>query len=731
VKILTVLTYYYPHWTGLTAHAVRVAEGLAGRGHDVTVLTARHAPELARDERVRGVRVVRLQPAGRFSRGMVTPTFPLAAARLTARHDVVQIHTPLPEALVVAGLCRALGKPLVMTHHGDVVMPAGALNQALQEAAYRVLRQTAALAQGITSYSQDYADHSRLLAPFRDKTSCIYPPVEIAPPDPHRMAAWRRELGLDGKDLIGFAGRWVDEKGFDYLLEALPLVRERIPEAHLVFAGERHVAYEDTYHKCEPLIRANADHITFLGLLRDERQIADFYGMCRVFALPSRTDMMALTQVEAMLCGTPVVATDIPGARVVVRDTGYGMLVGPRDPRALADGLVEVIAHRERYAPTVDGVRRVFDTDRTLAQYEQALAAAVARLGAGARTAGGDRAPGALGALTHVVGSGEAVGSPSAAGAGAVRGPGGGDPQREIVPGVTVTRYRHPGTGWRALGAADLAVLDRTLGNEADMAYRRRARIVMDYLDLHDGERVLDYGCGMGFYLMLMGRLRRLDLVGFDFDVRRLEWAEREGVPATLVRGDGLSLPFGDGSFDKVLMSEVLEHVADDRRALAEVHRVLRPGGVLAISVPHACYPLLWDPINRVWTGLGGRPFRSGPLVGIWTNHERLYRPGQLVARVQDAGFAVEAVDEATHFSFPLIHFLVYGVGKPLLERDLLPPNLRDSADRFSAERNTGSVLNPINLGVAAFRAVDRLNDRPAVARRETFVNVCLKARRP
>ena len=47
MKILTVLTYYHPHWTGLTANAKRIAEGLAARGHDVTVLTTRHAEELA------------------------------------------------------------------------------------------------------------------------------------------------------------------------------------------------------------------------------------------------------------------------------------------------------------------------------------------------------------------------------------------------------------------------------------------------------------------------------------------------------------------------------------------------------------------------------------------------------------------------------------------------------------------------------------------------------------
>src|SRR5947199_10807494 len=102
MKILTILTFYYPHWTGLTAHAVAVAEALAARGHTVTVLTTRHTPELARDEMINGVRVVRLQPVGRITRTMITPAFPYAAAKLIAEHDVVQIHTPLAESLFVA-----------------------------------------------------------------------------------------------------------------------------------------------------------------------------------------------------------------------------------------------------------------------------------------------------------------------------------------------------------------------------------------------------------------------------------------------------------------------------------------------------------------------------------------------------------------------------------------------------------------------------------------------------
>jgi ubiquinone/menaquinone biosynthesis C-methylase UbiE len=296
---------------------------------------------------------------------------------------------------------------------------------------------------------------------------------------------------------------------------------------------------------------------------------------------------------------------------------------------------------------------------------------------------------------------------------------------------VPITRYRDGSSRWTSLTPQDQALLNRILRNEADMAYRRRVPILLDYLELREGEQVFDCGCGMGFYLMTMGKLRSLRLVGLDGDLGRLHWAQRERLPAAVLNGDILKLPFSDASFDKVLMTEVLEHLCDDRHALREIYRVLRPGGIAAFSVPHANYPFWWDPINSVWIRLGGKPIRTGPVAGIWSNHERLYEPHDLIQKVQEAGFALEAVEEQTHYSFPFIHFLAYGIGKPLLEKNLLPASLRKSADRFSGTKNTGSLFNPINLGVRIFQVFDAPNETPAVEKQSTFVNILVKARKP
>ena len=171
MKVLAIITYYHPHWTGLTSHAVRVAEALAARGHEVTVLTTRHSSTLPSLETRHGVEIVRLRPIARLSRGMIAPSFLLVAARYIRQSDVVQIHTPLPEALWVAMFCQTLERPLVMTHHGDVVMPPGRSNQAIEKIARGLLKKTASLADAVTSYSRDYAEHSPVLFPVLDRVT--------------------------------------------------------------------------------------------------------------------------------------------------------------------------------------------------------------------------------------------------------------------------------------------------------------------------------------------------------------------------------------------------------------------------------------------------------------------------------------------------------------------------------------------------------------------------------
>lgn len=113
---------------------------------------------------------------------------------------------------------------------------------------------------------------------------------------------------------------------------------------------------------------------------------------------------------------------------------------------------------------------------------------------------------------------------------------------------------------------------------------------------LKDGDRVLDLGCGEGRHAITAYLEAAVTVVGVDLSLadlgtaasrfREFEDADDPTRSLTLACGSGLGLPFADASFDKVICAEVLEHVPDYRHMLAEIHRVLKPGGQLAVSVP-------------------------------------------------------------------------------------------------------------------------------------------------
>jgi glycosyltransferase involved in cell wall biosynthesis len=373
MRIVMVLTYYHPHWTGLTAYAKRLAEGLVRRGHHVTVVASQHEPSLEKNEDVNGVRVVRLPVLFRASRGVVMPGFPATAWREIRRADVVQMHTPLFEAPLVTLLARLRRRASVFTHHGELVLPAGAFNRIVERAVTSLMRQALRMATRITVHSGDYARNSAFLSPFLDKLDAIYPPSDLPAPDGGAANAWRNELGLQNRPLVGFAGRWVEEKGFDYLLQAIPHVLAEVPDAHFVYAGEPNIFYEDFFRRCQPYLEAVRRHVTMLGLITDPQKLANFYALCDVFALPSRTDCFPSTQVEAVLSGTPLVTADIPGAREVVQVTGMGVLAPPRNPAGLARSIVEVLRHRDRYVRPPEEIRRIFDLEKSVGEYEELL----------------------------------------------------------------------------------------------------------------------------------------------------------------------------------------------------------------------------------------------------------------------------------------------------------------------------------------------------------------------
>jgi glycosyltransferase involved in cell wall biosynthesis len=377
MRILIALTYYRPHVSGLTIYAERLARGLARRGHAVTVLTSRFAPALAARETIDGVAVVRVPVVTKVSKGVIMPLFPLYAAAAIGRHDVVNIHMPQFESALLAALARLRRRGVVLTYQCDLRLPDGWFNR-LVETSLRPLNRLAAVgAQAIVVTTDDYARHSGFLSAFSAKLRAIAPPVDLPPPDAEQTAALALRWRLGSGPRIGFAARFAAEKGVEYLLHALPAVLEALPDTRVLFTG----AYKDTVGEEEygrtlaPMLERFRDRLVFLDLL-PLAAMPSFFALCDVLTVTSlnSTEAFAMVQVEAMLSGTPVVATDLPGVREPVRRTGMGVVVPPRDPTALATALVEVVRNRAAYVRPRAAVVAEFDAERSLDEYERLFA---------------------------------------------------------------------------------------------------------------------------------------------------------------------------------------------------------------------------------------------------------------------------------------------------------------------------------------------------------------------
>lgn len=278
----------------------------------------------------------------------------------------------------------------------------------------------------------------------------------------------------------------------------------------------------------------------------------------------------------------------------------------------------------------------------------------------------------------------------------------------------------------------DQAIIEHMTRNEADMAFKKRVRTIFEWVDPQDDDLILDCPCGRGFYLNMFRYVSKCRLIGLELDWPVIQKAKANigHLPGIMLNNANIyTLPYPDNTFDAVILSEILEHIDRDVEGLREIYRVLKPGGVVAITVPNANYPFWWDPINKSLETLFHTHIGKGPLAGLWANHVRLYTADQLRESVLAAGFKVEEERAFTHYSFPFIHNLVYGLGKPLLESGAMPKSMANAADRTTFDKNDGSLLNPINLGLKVLNFFDRPNVMSEPMGRST-VNLCIKARK-
>jgi glycosyltransferase involved in cell wall biosynthesis len=374
MHILIGLTYYRPHYSGLTIYTERLARGLVKLGHEVTVLTSRFDHDLPEQEIKDGVRIVRPAVAMHLSKGVIMPTMPVWASKLIRTADVVNLHLPQMDAAYVSWMARLAGKPVITTYHCDLKLPKGIIHWMANQGTHLFSHLTVLASQRIVTNTRDYAEHSGFLRKYLQKTDFITTPIELPAIHEQDIADFRRKYQLEpGQRIIGINARLASEKGVEYLIEALPAVVEKFPNIRVLHVGQyQNLLGEEQYAaKLAPLIKALNGHWKFLGVLSPEEQAA-FSHACEFLVLPSinSTESFGMVQVEAMICGTPVIATDLPGVRCAVQETGMGKIVPPRNPEKLAEAMLDVLDHPLKNTGNLTALRQRYSSETVARQYE-------------------------------------------------------------------------------------------------------------------------------------------------------------------------------------------------------------------------------------------------------------------------------------------------------------------------------------------------------------------------
>jgi len=377
MKILTVLTYYRPHTSGLTIYAERLARAFAKRGHEVTVMTTQYDPSLPGEETMDGVKVIRVPVLFRVSKGVIAPTYGFVATKLVLQHDVVQMHLPQFDAPGVALRGRLFGKPAVLTYHCDLLLPPGFFNRVVNTVVDFQNSMAGLLSNHIVTYTQDYADHSPYLSKYASKLTPILPPVDLPDPTPGAVEAFAQKyLVKDRKPVIGMAARFAAEKGVEVLLDAMPAILDNFPKAQVLYAGTyQDVMGEQAYSaRLMPRIREYEvqGHWTFLGNL-DPVQMAAYYPSLDVLTVPSlnSTEAFGLVQIEAMMNGVPCVPSALPGVRQPVTMHGMGRVAQIGDSASLAKSILEVLNEPEEFRGDIESIRKSYDPDSIAMEYEE------------------------------------------------------------------------------------------------------------------------------------------------------------------------------------------------------------------------------------------------------------------------------------------------------------------------------------------------------------------------
>lgn len=371
MKIALVTPYDYPYPGGVTEHIRHLAREFRARGHETRIIAPSTAPSGALPANVIQISqgIVPVTGNGSTARITLSPAVGHRVKQVLDREhfDIVHIHEPQVPLLGWAVL-RESHSVNIGTFH------AYSENHNLDEYAHPLMAWVQAHLDGRIFVSPVVQE---MLSSYASNGSRVIPNGI----DYERFAdpalAPIQEFG-DGRPNILFVGRLDERKGFRYLLQAYPHIKQAIPDARLLVVGA--FGEQEQAALVDHVSANNLSDVHFIGRVSPE-DLARYYRTATLFCAPSTGgESFGIVLLEAMAAGLPIVASDIAGYRSVMSDNLEGRLVRPCDDEALADaiiGLVRQPSERARLARHGRATAAQYDwhmvAPRVLDYYEEAM----------------------------------------------------------------------------------------------------------------------------------------------------------------------------------------------------------------------------------------------------------------------------------------------------------------------------------------------------------------------
>lgn len=379
MKLLFFSPYFHPYTSGITTYPLALFSDLVN-DNLVTVLTFPHKDNLEPFEALHSIHIHRMPYLFTVSKGFISPQSLTYFWKEADKTDIVILNIPNFEGLALALIAKLKRKKIVSIFHCKVHLGHTVWNRVLSFFLNLSVKIQLALSDTIVVYTSDYAKAVGVWNQHKKKITEVLPPV----PRPTVDSAYKKELKEKKKKRvwIGYAGRVSQEKGLENLVKAVSLLSKNAPKAtpfEVVFAGPygADVAGELAYyHKIVKLLKKYGISYSFLGTLQGGK-LGAFYEMIDVLTLPSvnRTEAFGMVQAEAMMSGTPVVVSDLPGVRVPVKLTGMGLVSQPGKPKMLANAIEKVLANPLVYSDTKKKLhaQSIFSIENTVLLYRSLL----------------------------------------------------------------------------------------------------------------------------------------------------------------------------------------------------------------------------------------------------------------------------------------------------------------------------------------------------------------------